>query len=178
MSDEHVHKPEVIIPGAEKGDDVDALLDLIAWLMDRAVTIPGTKIKLGLDAILGLLPIGGDALAGIVQTGVVLTAVARYRVPRAVVARMVANVLLDVAVGAIPLLGDAFDVYFKANTRNVALLREAQALQRQGLPMPAAPSRRYLILLAVGLGVALLALVLGFIAIATWVVRLVWRAGT
>lgn len=172
-------KPEVLVPrpgpsGRGDGAAVDPTLELIAWLMDRAVRIPGTKITVGLDAVLGLLPIGGDLLAALVQSGVVLTAATKYRVPRAVLARMIANVLIDMGVGAIPIAGDLFDVAFKANTRNLALLREAGAHQAQGRPMPAGPSRRYLIGLAVALGGGLLVLLLGFIALATWVVKLVW----
>src|SRR5262249_19008839 len=91
----------------------------IAWLMDRAIRIPGTKITLGLDALLGLLPVGGDALTGFIQAALVLVALRHYHVPKAVAARMVGNVLLDMAVGAIPLLGDFFDRISKANTRNL-----------------------------------------------------------
>ena len=97
-------------------------LERIAWLMDRAIRIPGTKITLGLDAILGLLPLGGDVLTGFVQVMLVLVALRTYRVPKHVAARMVGNVLLDVAVGTIPVLGDLFDVAFKANTANLKLL--------------------------------------------------------
>src|SRR5947208_1041854 len=96
-------------------------LEQVAWLMDRAFRIPGTRITVGLDSILGLLPIGGDVITGIVQVGIVVLALVRYRVPRPVAARMAANVLIDVLVGAVPLLGDAFDVAFKANTRNLQL---------------------------------------------------------
>jgi Domain of unknown function (DUF4112) len=99
-------------------------LERIAWLMDRAIRIPGTKITLGLDALLGLLPIGGDVMTGFVQAALVLVALKHYRVPRAVAARMVGNVLLDVAIGAIPLIGDLFDVVFKANTANLKLLEQ------------------------------------------------------
>ena len=97
-------------------------LEQLAWLMDRAVKIPGTNITVGLDALLGLLPVGGDVLTGCVQTGLVLVALKHYRVPRSVAARMLRNVLLDVAIGAIPLFGDLFDVVFKANTANLKLL--------------------------------------------------------
>lgn len=97
-------------------------LERLAWLMDRAFHIPGTRVHVGLDALLGLLPVGGDVLTGLVQAGLVLVALGHYKVPKTVALRMVANVLLDVAVGSIPLLGDLFDVGFKANTRNIRLL--------------------------------------------------------
>src|SRR5262245_7885118 len=88
-------------------------LERLAWLMDRAFHIPGTRIRVGIDAILGLLPVGGDVLTGLVQAGLVLVALHHYKVPKIVAARMVANVLLDIVVGAIPLLGDLFDIGFK-----------------------------------------------------------------
>ena len=127
-------------------------LERIAWLMDRAIKIPGTNISLGLDALLGLLPVGGDVLTGFVQAGLVLVALKHYRVPRAVAARMMGNVLLDIAVGAIPLLGDMFDVFFKANTANLKLLapyrrnRETPevilAPERESAPLPRVRDRR------------------------------------
>src|SRR5438309_8282766 len=85
-------------------------LERLAWLMDRAFRIPGTRISVGLDALIGLLPIGGDVLTGLVQAGLVLVALSHYKVPKPVAARMMANVLIDIAVGAIPILGDLFDV--------------------------------------------------------------------
>lgn len=109
-------------PPPRQDDPVAHLLDRVAWLMDRAFTVPGTNVRIGLDALLGLLPLGGDVMTGLVQSGLVLIALRHYRVPPAVAARMMANVLLDIGVGSIPLLGDLFDVAFKANTRNMALL--------------------------------------------------------
>ena len=99
-------------------------LERVAWLMDRAIRIPGTNITFGLDALLGLLPLGGDVMTGFVQAALVLIALKHYRVPKTVVARMMGNVLIDVAIGAIPLIGDLFDVVFKANTANLKLLEQ------------------------------------------------------
>jgi hypothetical protein len=98
-------------------------LERLSWLMDRAVTIPGTKVSVGLDALLGLFPGIGDFLTGLVQAGLVLGALSRYKVPKEVAVKMMANVLIDIGVGIVPLLGDLFDVAFKANTRNVKLLQ-------------------------------------------------------
>ncbi len=106
----------------QQQEAVARLLDRVAWLMDRAIPIPGTRATVGLDAILGLLPVGGDLLTGVVQVGLVLVALGHYRVPTPVVIRMLGNVLVDVGVGCIPILGDLFDVAFKANTRNMRLL--------------------------------------------------------
>ena len=102
-------------------------LERLAWLMDRAVGIPGTRIRFGLDALLGLLPVGGDVLTGVVQAALVLVALHHYRVPKSIALRMMGNVVLDIAVGSIPLLGDLFDVAFKANTRNLRLLEPYRA---------------------------------------------------
>ena len=107
-----------------------ARLTLIARVMDAAVTIPGVNVRLGVDAALGLVPAVGDMLAGAVAAFIVFEA-RRLGAPPVLVARMVANVVLDTVVGAVPFLGDAFDVGFKANLRNVELLR--RHLDRRGV---------------------------------------------
>jgi hypothetical protein len=146
-------------------------LEKLAWLMDRAFTIPGTNIKVGLDAILGILPVGGDFLTGVIQVGIVLVALIHYKVPRAVAARMAANVLLDIAVGAIPILGDAFDVAFKANTRNLRLLSQVQEQRMQHRPVATAPSVLYLAAIALALFAILALVLIGFITVVAWVVH-------
>ena len=143
-------------------------LDRLAWLMDRAFKIPGTPITVGLDAILGLLPVGGDVLTGIIQTGIVLVALFHYKVPRAVAARMLANVLLDVSVGAIPLVGDAFDVAFKANTRNLKLLTHVQEQRVHNQPVATGPSILFLVGLAAVLLLLLALVLVGFLTIVAW----------
>jgi len=164
-------------------DPVARLLGRTAWLMDRAWGIPGTRIRLGLDSILGLLPIGGDALTGLVQAGLVLLALGRYRVPSTIAARMMGNVLLDIAVGAIPLLGDLFDVAFKANTRNFRLLepylhtqglgtgaRDAASSIR-GNELPARTAWGCLVPIAIVLFGALALVIVGFIAVVRWLIH-------
>ncbi len=164
-------------------DPVAHLLSRLAWLMDRAVVIPGTRVRLGLDALLGLLPLGGDVVTGLVQAGLVLIALGRYRVPPAVATKMVGNVLLDIAVGAIPLLGDLFDVAFKANTRNMRLLEPY--LHRPGVehwpPRAAAPVLidvvpvripwGWIMAFAVVLLGVLMLLLIGFITVVRWMFR-------
>jgi hypothetical protein len=95
----------------------------LARLLDTAVGIPGTRIRVGLDAILGLIPGGGD-IAGAALSGVIVLVALRNGVPPAVLWRMVGNVAVDTVIGAIPLLGDLFDVAWKANTKNVQLLEQ------------------------------------------------------
>ena len=146
-------------------------LEKLAWLMDRAFTIPGTNIKVGLDAIIGLLPVGGDVLTGLVQIGIVMVALTHYKVPRAVAARMAANVLLDVGVGAVPLLGDVFDAFFKANTKNLHLLTQVQEQRANHVPVATSGSWIFLGVIALILISALALVVIGFVAVVTWVIR-------
>jgi len=87
-----------------------------------------TSIRFGLDALVGLVPVLGDAATGIVSVYIVLRA-RSCGAGRTLVARMLGNVLLDTVVGSVPILGSIFDVYFKANNRNIRLLR--RHLQRK-----------------------------------------------
>ncbi len=98
-------------------------LERLAAQMDSAFRIPLTRIRVGWDSILGLIPGIGDA-AALAPAGYILYRAHQRGTPKPVLARMAGNVALDVAVGAIPVVGDLFDVGFKANRRNVALLRK------------------------------------------------------
>jgi hypothetical protein len=93
----------------------------LARVLDEAIRIPGTNIRVGLDALLGLLPGGGDVAGGLFS-GLIILQAARAGAPTPILGRMLANVAVDVVIGAIPLLGDLFDVAWRANTRNVRLL--------------------------------------------------------
>lgn len=106
--------------GSRAPVSTERLRDL-ARVLDEAIRIPGTNIRIGLDALLGLLPGGGDLAGGVFSALIILQA-ARAGAPTSVLGRMLANVALDVVVGAIPLLGDLFDVAWRANSRNVRLL--------------------------------------------------------
>ena len=141
----------------------------LARLLDTAIRIPGTNIRLGLDAVLGLIPGAGDAVGALLSSYIILAA-ARQGAPRAVLLRMIGNVAIDSVIGAVPVLGDIFDIAFKSNARNAALL-ERVAVQPEAV---AKSSRRVGILLVVGLLVVLFALAtIGFL-----VARLLWRALT
>ena len=100
-----------------------ARIDALANLLDSAILIPGTDIRLGLDALIGLVPGIGDAITTALGLYIVNEARA-LGAPRLVIARMVANVALDGVVGAVPLVGDVFDVAWRANRRNMKLLRD------------------------------------------------------
>lgn len=97
-------------------------LEKVTHLMDNAIRIPGTNFRFGLDALLGLLPGAGDT-AGLVISGALLLAMIRHGVSSQLLVQMLGNILLDYLVGIVPLLGDLFDATFKANTRNLELLK-------------------------------------------------------
>jgi hypothetical protein len=101
-------------------------VELLAWLLDNSIPVPGTGRRIGLDAVVGLVPGLGDVLSGGLGLLVVIRGVQRG-LPSIVVARMLANVALDFVIGSIPLIGDAFDLWYKSNARNVALLRKYSA---------------------------------------------------
>ena len=98
-------------------------LDKLARLFDTAFILPGTNIRFGIEAIMRLVPGIGDAAASALSCYLLYEA-HRLEVPSHVFARMVANVAIEGVVGAVPLLGDLFDVGFRANRRNVKILRE------------------------------------------------------
>jgi hypothetical protein len=91
---------------------------------------PGTNIRFGLDGIIDLVPVADDMIAGLVTTYLVWEA-RQLGVSRWLIARMLANVFLDTTLGSIPVVGDAFDVLFRANMKNMALLR--RHLERKGV---------------------------------------------
>jgi hypothetical protein len=99
-----------------------ARLDALATLLDTAFFIPGTNIRFGIDAMIGLIPGIGDAITTAMSLYIVHEA-RQLGAPRHLIARMLANVALDGVVGAVPFLGDAFDVMWRSNRRNMTLLR-------------------------------------------------------
>lgn len=98
-------------------------VDRVVNVMDDRFRIPGTRIRFGLDALIGLVPWLGDAVSvGI--SGMLVMAMARHGASGMVLVKMIGNVIIDMIIGAIPLLGDLLDFSFKANRRNLRLLRE------------------------------------------------------
>ena len=97
-------------------------LDMLASVFDTAFILPGTNVRFGVESLLRLVPGVGDAIASVLSCYLLYEA-SRLGVPRLLMARMAANVALEGLVGAVPVAGDAFDVFFRANRRNVALLR-------------------------------------------------------
>jgi hypothetical protein len=100
-----------------------ARLDALANLFDTALIIPGTNIRFGLDALIGLVPGIGDTITTLTSLYIVHEA-HQLGAPKHLIARMLANIALDGVVGAVPLVGDAFDVFWRSNRRNMALLKD------------------------------------------------------
>jgi hypothetical protein len=111
------NKPPVNLTGRLKW------VERIAYLFDEQFRIPGTKFKFGIDPIINLLPVAGDAVGFMVGAALVLT-MAKHGVSRKVLILMMLNLMLDGLIGSIPFIGQLFDFYYKANTRNIKLLKE------------------------------------------------------
>jgi hypothetical protein len=107
-------------------DDLEARverLDRLSRLLDTAFVIPGTGIRFGVDAIIGIIPGVGD-WAGLALSSLIVIQAARIGIPPALLARMIGNVVFEGVIGYVPIAGDVIDVFWRANRRNMALLRE------------------------------------------------------
>lgn len=146
---------------------VDPLVRGLVRLLDDVIRIPGTRIGIGLDSILGfVLPAAGDAATGIISSVLLFVALKR-RLPTATLARMLVNIGVDVVGGLVPVAGDAFDVVWKSNRRNLELIQ-----RHQGEAKPKPHAGDYL-LLGVGLllavaGVVLPLVMLGLLGWGGW----------
>jgi hypothetical protein len=96
-------------------------LEWLAWLLDSSIRIPGINFRIGIDALIGLIPGLGD-MVGVLLSSYIVGRAWQLGVPKSTLARMGFNVLLEGVVGAVPILGDVFDAAWKANQRNVRLL--------------------------------------------------------
>jgi hypothetical protein len=115
-------------PGRE---DAVARITLVANLMDSAFLVPGLNRRVGLDAVLGLVPGIGDALSAVISSYIIWEA-RQLGLPRWKIARMIGNVAVDTAIGAIPFAGDVFDVVFKSNQRNLRIIHEHLGTPKRG----------------------------------------------
>jgi len=111
--------------------DAIARVTLVANLMDNAFLIPGLNRRVGLDAVIGLVPGIGDAVSAALASYIIWEA-RQLGLPRWKIARMVGNVAVDTAIGAIPFAGDVFDVFFKANQRNLRIIQEHLGTPKRG----------------------------------------------
>lgn len=137
----------------------------VSRILDNAIAIPGTKISFGLDPILGLLPGGGDTVTGGIAAYIVVEA-ARMGVPREILWKMVGNILIDSFAGTVPVVGDIFDLGWKANIKNIELLEKHLDL---------AESNQSDRLFIFGLILVLALIVLGFATIAFFTITWFWR---
>jgi len=145
---------------------------LLGQLLDNSIPIPGTNKRIGLDAVIGLIPGVGD-LAGGVLSGYIIIEAARSQVPTMTLVRMLANVGIDTLVGVVPAIGDLFDAAWKSNTRNVLLL--------QGHLVSGDEARgggRSVIGAALLAVVVLSLIVVGGIALGVYLGRLLWGLST
>ena len=159
--------PEVIEPDEKLPPDLVALRKF-AFLMDEAFPLPGTNIRVGLDAVIGLIPGIGDVVGGVMSTWIVVGAL-RHRVPARIIARMVLNILIDLLFGAVPVAGDVFDFLYEENVKNMRLLEKHRDRRRPPrsvaqIALVAALIVGFIIFVALGLVVVLAALVLWLIA--------------
>jgi hypothetical protein len=150
-----------------RDDDSLTGLRALARILDEAITIPGTRFKIGLDAIIGLIPWAGDVTGGVLTGATIFTAY-RMGAPPTVLLNMVLNLGIDALIGAIPVLGDIFDFAFKANKRNLALLDSH-------VQNPKAARKSSLLALFAALGVLAL-LIIGMIWVSFSVLQLIAAA--
>jgi len=116
--------------GPTRADSL-ARVALVAKLMDNAFLIPGLNRRVGFDAVIGLIPGVGDAISAALASYIIWEA-RQLGLPRWKIARMIGNVAVDTAIGAIPLAGDVFDVFFKANQRNLRIIHEHLGVPKHG----------------------------------------------
>jgi hypothetical protein len=161
-----VHIPEVIEPDSALPRDL-VTLRKFAFLMDQAFPIPGTNIRVGLDAVLGLIPGIGDVIGAMLSTWIIAGAL-RHRVPARVIVRMVLNVAIDLVFGAVPVAGDVFDFLYEENMKNMRLLEKYRDRRRP----PRSASQIAFTLGAIITFLVLFALVLfaGVIALVLWLI--------
>ena len=107
---------------AERFRAAERRIGRVTHALDELVAVPGTSVRVGLDPVIGLIPVVGDAVAAVVGVWVIGEA-ARFGIPRLVLGRMAVNLIVDLAIGAIPFLGDLFDFAFRSNSANLELFR-------------------------------------------------------
>jgi uncharacterized protein DUF4112 len=138
---------------------------LADWL-DQRFTIPGTSIRIGLDPILGLIPGIGDMIANLAGSAIILIA-AQYRLPKIVLLRMGLNVALNAIIGAIPVFGDIFSIWFRSNVKN------AQLLERYvGTEGRVSNFSNWIFVIAVIGGIILL--LIAILVVTVWVLKRLW----
>lgn len=139
----------------------------LSQILDNAIPIPGTKQRIGIDPIIGMLPGGGDLVTGALGAYIILES-ARMGIDREIIGKMVGNIVLDAIAGTVPIVGDFFDMGWKANVKNIALLEKHIEIN------PEDNKTDWLFL--IGLTILLAAIVIGFAALTFFVIRWLWQA--
>lgn len=163
------HKHSLINSAKESQIATVQRLRKLSHILDNAIPIPGTPYSIGIDPILGILPVGGDITAAFIS-GYIIYSAARLGLPKETLLRMVINILIDVFVGTIPLLGDVIDVMWKANVKNIELLESHLNIPRQESKKA---DSWFVFLLLAGLSVVIILVVMFGIQVITWVVKAV-----
>jgi len=141
-------------------------VERVSYLMDESLKIPGTNFRFGLDPILNLIPIVGD-ISGFAVSGMLVLTMAKKGVSNKVIVLMVLNIVLDFVIGAIPIIGNIFDFTYKANSRNIKLLKEHYSENKhQG------SGKNIVAIVLVVLVIVLIALVYGLIRVTEWVINM------
>ena len=139
---------------------------VLAYLLDNAVRIPGTSVRIGLDPLIGLIPGLGDAIAG-AAGAVILLLAGRQQVPKIVLVRMSLNIALNSVLGAIPVVGDLFSAWFKSNIRNLDLL------ERHSVPGGHSSASDWAFVIAL---IATIVILMGSVLFAViWVLQRLWQ---
>lgn len=168
-----ISRPQAI-PTTREESNRRAILnqvDGLAWLLDNSIRLPLLNYRVGADALVGLIPGFGDVAGLLVSSYIVLQGM-RLGVPRATLTRMLVNIAIEAVVGIVPVLGDIFDATFKANTRNVELLRGVASDLQTGRSTRKNADQGFMAMI-VGALFAMIALIGGAgVALFSWVVSL------
>lgn len=138
----------------------------LSRLLDKAIVIPGTSFGIGLDSIVGLIPVGGDFL-GILLSAYIILEAARLGAPSATIGRMVFNIIIDGLLGAVPIIGDFFDFTWTANEYNIKLLEEYLRFPNQRKS-----ADKWFVFLVL---IALLLVAVALVTLSVLIVRLLWK---
>ncbi len=150
-----------MLPVRTKEEQAEAL----AHVLDDMITLPGSRFRMGVDPLLGLVPVIGDALA-ILLGGAILVSARQLDVPWGIVARMAVNQWKNGLLGAVPFAGDAYSFYFKSNAVNTALMLRTIKSGREGnCPLTARPLTLYDV---AGLAVLLVPIIVLVTVLSSW----------
>ncbi|MGI8533602.1 MAG: DUF4112 domain-containing protein [Candidatus Limnocylindrales bacterium] len=157
-----LHSPS---PDGQALDRERQRLRRLAWLLDQSLTVPGTHFRIGLESLVGVIPLVGDVTGGVIGAYLIIRAW-QYGLPRVVIARMMANTAFDLVSGVVPILGDLVDFVYRSNVRNIELFERYVA-------EPGRSTRGEWAFFGVLLGVLLVAIVLA-VALLGWTISLIF----